>query len=771
LEHDIIRVTCLPDGVSRLDRTWLITGPDGDTPREGRRRDDLTPFTQPDFTVDAAENRVRLDTDALRLKVFPSDMHLEWATAAGKAFASDLQKQAYAYDRGGRAVRHYMERRGDEHYYGFGEKAGPLDKTGKRLRMQNVDALGYNAETSDPLYKHFPFYITYRADLNLAYGLLYDNFSDSVFDMGQEINAIWGPYRCYEAADGDLDYYLIYGPTIAAVLEKYARLTGYPALPPRWSLGYLGSTMFYTEMPDAQEQLKQFVTLCDEHDIPCDLFHLSSGYTTDPDTAHRMVFTWNRSKIPTPEAMTAHFHEAGIKLSANIKPHLLATHPAYEDVKAAGGFVQAADDDTPEATHCWSGGVYDNAAAAYIDFTSAAGYDWWQRQLTEQLLKVGVDSAWNDNNEFELRDDAARCDGFGDPIPVGMARPLLTLLMGRASYEAIQQYDPGKRPYVISRAGCPGVQRYAQTWSGDNATSWHTLRYNIPMGLGLSLSGLPNTGHDVGGFVGDSPDPELFVRWVQNGIFHPRFTIHSIGVGAQVNTPWMYAETLPLVRDLLNFRYRLIPYLYTLLAESAQTGRPIIRPMVYHFPQDAACHTESFDFMLGPNLLVASVLEPGARTRSVYLPTGVDWCDFHSGAWYTGGQTLELDAPLDRIPLLVPAGGIIPMGRAMRYVGAEPDDVREALIFPARAGGESTFTLIEDDGISTDYRHGGQTHVPLRVLATAETITVLVDEPFGGYDLPYDAVTFILPPGEVRAVEGGAVVTDAQGQRRITVRL
>jgi alpha-glucosidase len=175
-------------------------------------------------------------------------------------------------------------------------------------------------------------------------------------------------------------------------------------------------------------------------------------------------------------------------------------------------------------------------------------------------------------------------------------------------------------PYLISRSGCPGIQRYTQTWSGDNQSNWETLKYNIPMGLGLSLSGVPNTGHDVGGFSGNAPSPELFVRWVQNGVFHPALYHSLVPSDGSVNEPWMYPEVLPIIREWIEFRYRLIPYLYTLLFESTQTGHPIIRPMVYAFPGDPKCHTESFDFMLGPNLLVASVLQDGARSRPVYLP-------------------------------------------------------------------------------------------------------------------------------------------------------
>ncbi len=763
LEPDIIRICHWPEGRPRLNRTWLVVGADGDVPREGRRRDDLSPFSLPGWQpVEAPPGVIRRRTDNLQLEIAPDSFALRWFDAGGRAFAADLSGRAYAYDRAGRAVMHYLERRPDEHYYGCGESAGPLDKHGRRLRLAAVDALGYDAARTDPLYKHWPFYITYVPEQQIAYGLFYDNLAEGVFDLGQEINGIWGRYRYYRAEDGDLDYYLIFGPTIAEVVEKFARLTGRPALPPRWTLGYLGSTMLYTEMPDAQAQLDGFIEKCRAHDIPCDLFHLSSGYTTDAE-GRRNVFTWNRDKIPDPQAMVDGFHRAGIRLSANIKPYLLATHPRYDEAAALGAFVHDTERDAPLVHQSWSAGLNQSAGASYLDFTGA-GFDWWKRQINETLLAYDIDGLWNDNNEFEIPDDEARFDGAGEPLRAGLGRPLQTLLMARASYEALREARPNERPYLISRSGCPGLQRYAQTWSGDNSTAWETLRFNIPMGLSLSLSGMPNTGHDVGGFFGAPPDRELFVRWIQCGLVHPRFTIHSVGLNTATE-PWMYPDILPLVRDLFRFRRRLIPYLYTLLFRAAQTGTPVIRPTVYHFPDDSRTHTESFDLMLGPGLLAAPVLEAGARRRAVYLPGNDFWCDFYSGAWFAGGQTIEADAPLERLPLLAPAGAVIPLA------GEADPTRREVYVFPHPGAGRGSFTLVEDDGVSLDYRRGQYTEVLLEALAEPERITLSARRTRSGYALPYAEVEFVLPLGEKRPAAGGAEIKRPDGRRGVVVSL
>jgi alpha-glucosidase len=520
--------------------------------------------------------------------------------------------------------------------------------------------------------------------------------------------------------------------------------------------------MSYTEAADAQTQLRRFSELCQQHDIPCDLFHLSSGYTTD-QSGRRFVFTWNRSKIPSPEQMVQSFHDAGIRLAPNIKPYLVTTHPAYGQLKSAGGFIRDPNTDEPALSRFWSGGPFESEEGAYVDFSSEVGFNWWKQQVKSALLSLGIDGLWNDNNEFELWDDEALCAGFGSPFRIGLGRPIQTLLMLRASYQAALEQYPRQRPFVLSRSGCPGMQRYVQTWSGDNETSWHTLRYNIPMGLSLSLSGMPHVGHDVGGFYGPAPDAELFVRWVQNGIFHPRFTIHSWNTDGTVNEPWMHPDALPLVRDLIRFRYRLIPYLYNLMVEAHRSGSPIIRPLVYHFPDDPRCWNESFDFLLGAHLLVASVLEAGARSRRVYLPQGSAWCDFYSGRWYEGGQEIEVDAPLERIPLLVADGGMIPLGPVMRFVGAAADDSREVHVF---ARSSTSMMLYEDDGATFAHRGGQYTMLRLRLSLENGQFVPAVEVLQAGYPLAYDRVTFVVATDSSYPVANGVY---EDGRWRVTV--
>lgn len=747
LENDIIRVQHFPDELPRIDRTWSIAGNNGDVPLEGRLRTDLSSFSLPSFSVEKSNPFLKINTQNLQVTFNLTEGSLSWkSTSSGDVFAKDLLKRSYAYDRNSETVFHYMERRDDEHYYGFGERSGALDKYGRRMRMVNLDALGYNAETGDPLYKHIPFYITYIPNLKIAYGLFYDNLSSAIFDMGLEKDNYYGQYRYYQADAGDLDYYLIYGPEIISVVEKFSKLIGRPALPPRWSLGYLGSSMLYTDAENAQQALNEFIFKCEENQIPCDMFHLSSGYGSGKD-GKRYVFTWNNEKIPDPTKMVERFHNAGINLMANIKPCLLETHPLYEEASKLGLFIRDSVDDKPRLDYFWDG------YGSHLDFTNPTAYDWWQQNVKSFLLDYGIDGTWNDNNEYPVWDDEAKCNGFGRELPLKYIRPLHPYLMVRSSLEAQLKHKPDERPFLLSRSASPGTQRYAQTWSGDNDTSWNTLQFNIPMGLGLSLSGFPNFGHDIGGFTGPGPSAELFVRWVQNGIFHPRFTIHSWNNDGTVNTPWMHPEVISIIRETINFRYRLIPYLYTQFFEAARSGTPIMRPLVYQFPHDEKCITESFNFMVGPNLLVSSVVEPGEKIHRVYLPKGNRWVNFSNGSIEEGGQTIEIPVSLENIPLFVIAGSILPMKKKMRNVREQPDDIRYLYLFPDSNESHRTTLLVEDDGISMNYKNGEFTELFLTLHSSRHELALEISFGHNGYKLPYDLFEIILPSGEMRPLK------------------
>lgn len=742
LEPGLFRVAVKRRGAYALKRTWSIA-PENDVPWEGRARDSLAGFSLPGFTLEETPERLTISSDRLRVTVH-QPLWLEWHYRNDRGrwqfLTSDRPTSAYLLNAHGDGVAHYQRREKDDRYYGLGEKAGDLERTGRRFEMRNLDAMGYNAASTDPLYKHIPFTITRREQV--SFGLFYDNLSSCWLDLGNEIDNYHQPYRRWQAEAGDIDYYLFVGPRVLDVTKAFVRLTGKTLFGPKWSLGYSGSTMHYTDAPDAQDQLMNFIRLCDEQAIPCDSFQLSSGYTSINNK--RYVFNWNYDKVPQPKTMSAAFHDAGLKLAANIKPCLLQDHPRYQEVAQQGLFIRDSETDAPERSSFW------DDEGSHLDFTNPATVAWWQNGVTTQLLEMGIDSTWNDNNEYEVWDGEARCHGFGEPVAIKHIRPVMPLLMMRASMEAQQRFAPEKRPYLISRSGCAGMQRYVQTWSGDNRTSWQTLRYNIRMGLGMSLSGLYNVGHDVGGFSGDKPDAELFVRWVQNGVMHPRFTIHSWNDDRTVNEPWMYPAVTPAIRSAIELRYRLLPYLYTLLWQAHADDEPMLRPTFLDHEHDAQTFRECDEFMLGRDLLVASVVEPGARTRTLWLPANDHgWYDFHTGSWYAGGQQVTLDAPLERLPLLVRAGAGLPLSERIRHVDAQRDDTRELKLFPVPGNGQASGLVFEDDGESWGYQDGNALWVNWQMRCTAEAIQ-LTFATTGDYRPAWASMSVTLPPGETR---------------------
>jgi alpha-glucosidase len=364
---------------------------------------------------------------------------------------------------------------------------------------------------------------------------------------------------------------------------------------------------------------------------------------------------------------------------ANIKPCLLDDHPSFGALARDGGFVVDGEG-RPVVEPYWDG------QAAFLDFTHPQGLRWWQEGLRRQILDMGIDAGWNDNNEHAVQDESAQSHGFGTPLPIHRSRPLHALLMTRATWEAQRERAaPGEPVYTVTRAGPPGIQRYAQTWSGDNGTSWRTLKWNIRTGLQMSLSGLFNVGHDVGGFHGPVPEPELFARWVQACCLNPRMVMNSWKAGNVVNLPWMHPEVADTVRAAIELRYHLLPYLWQLFERAAEHHEPIIRPTFFDFPDDAQCLQDSDDFMLGPDLLVAPVVEPGQHVRRVWLPVlpvGACWFDFHTRQRYASGAWHTVAAPLDVLPLFARTGARIPVAAAAPGALATVDDaVREVVTF------------------------------------------------------------------------------------------
>jgi alpha-glucosidase len=661
LSPTLARLSWRPAQGFREPRTWSIAPvPGQDVPWQGRARESLQGFDRPALALATSE---QLGTTRLRATLYgggKQPVGVAWHDgASGCLLMQDRLTSAYLREQRTGLVRHSVVRHPGERYYGLGDKTGPLNLHGRRLRCLGQDAIGYDPQSGDPLYKHWPFLMTRTTD-GLWLGVYYDTLATCTFDLGCEHDNYHGLFRSVDIDDGDLDYYLMVGHTPAQVLSQFVPLVGGTHLPPRWTLGYAQTAMGLADAPDAQHQLDRFIDECQRRRVPISAFHYGSGYSSRGK--QRYVYTWNTAKFPDPEAINAKFHAAGMKLVANIKPCLLTDHPAYAELAAQRAFIEHADTGQPVVEPYWDG------QGAHLDFTKAQAVAWWQAQLRAQILARGIEVGWNDNNEYAIGAEDACSAGWGQAIPMHRSRPLHALLMTRASFEAQRDFlgpDAAQEQlFSITRAGPPGIQRYAQTWSGDNTTSWASLKWNVRTGLQMSLSGMFHVGHDVGGFYGPLPGPELFLRWVQACALNPRMVMNSWKEGNASNLPWMHAEVASAVTQAITLRYRFMPYLWQCVQAASRDHVPIIRPTFFTFPDDPACLDDSDDFMLGDALLVAPVVEEGALERTVYLPrlpSGQCWFDVDDKTAYAAGQTHRVAAPLTHLPLFARQGARIPV--------------------------------------------------------------------------------------------------------------
>lgn len=633
----------------------------------------------------------------------------------------DIPQMGWMCDSNNRRIHTSVIEQGD-HFYGFGERTGRLDKKEKLLRLAPGDCMGYNPAETDPLYKHIPFYIKLNDVTKRAVGYFYHNTWECDFDMGRSHSNYVKHHSTFKADGGDIDLFLIAGPMVRDVIAGYTDLTGKSAMLPKAALGYLGSSMYYPELPeDADEGILEFIDTAREEDVPIDGFQLSSGYC-NIETAEglkRCTFTWNKKRFKNPANFFERMTGKGITVSSNVKPGMLLAHPLFKEMEDKDFFVKDSKEDKT-AVGLWWGGD-----GAYVDFTSQRNRDTWKEYLKKNLLDYGTTSVWNDNCEYDgLTDKDARVSFEGSGATIGQLKSEMANIMCHIALEAVDEAHPNKRPFVVCRSGHSGIQRYAQVWAGDNYTSWETLRYNIATILGMSLSGVANQGCDIGGFYGPAPEEELFIRWVQNGIFQPRFSIHSTNTDNTVTEPWMYENSKKLIRDAIKFRYALSPYLYSLMRRAALTGLPIMEPLVSAFQEDPLVYSEDINFMEGDSLLVANVVEKGAKEKQVYFPNGYTFYSFDTREEYKGGNVYTIPVSLESIPLFIKEGGIVPiaMNEVDNLTNGKVTELKILCAPSSDDGVVTSFDLYDDDGATLDYRDGKYCQTTIKMLSGEKVV-------------------------------------------------
>ena len=667
--------------------------PDGVCPREGRDKLSAAGFETVVPAVSGDASKVCFSTDHSEIEIGLPGFRL---TVSGKNGVLFRDRDQIAYNFGhelGPGSMHFISREENERIFGLGDKAGNVNKAGESYKIATTDAMGFDARKTDPLYKQLPFYICENA--HGAYGIYYDTYSNGEISFGKELNNYFEPFKAFRCDEENLVFYIIFG-TVEEIVTRFSKMCGPILFPPRWTLKYCGSTMMYTDAPDADARLRGFIDKCEENGIHPGGFYLSSGYTQIGDK--RYVFHWNKDKIPSPEGLAAYFKEHGAEFLPNVKPAFLTDHPLYDEIAENGWFLKY-EDGTPAVFPFWSG------LASYLDLTDPGAYDFWRDHIRAELVDKGYRNIWNDNNEYDICDRDVWACGFGTKRRACEIRPLFSFLMTMASLEA---QDKDTRTYSVSRCGIGGLQRIAATWTGDNHTGFDDFRYNHKMAMTLSISGFYNFGQDIGGFSGPVPSKELFICWIQYGLFTPRFTLHSWKPDGDPTMPWLYPELIPTVKKLFDLREAFIPYLYNEMYRSVNTHRPIVYPVFLKYPE---YDVESDVFFFGDHILACPVFDEGARTVTVELPyTDTGW--YYRDELFKEG-TVTLPAPLNDLPVwFVRAGSVIPFG-----VG---DDI-EFRIY-AKERGSFGYEYLNDDGISV--LSDDPPIIRFEVICDADTITV-----------------------------------------------
>ncbi|MGB7353310.1 MAG: TIM-barrel domain-containing protein [Acidobacteriaceae bacterium] len=701
------QITALRDSVLRI-RLWRGSSPPEDASwavlPEARHSSVTTVVADgPDF--------FGFRTRALTVKVDRRTLEVTVEDPSGKVLQQDARPVRFDGD----AFRIYKAMPLDEHYFGLGDKTGPLDRRNEAFTLWNTDAYRFQ-ESTDPIYKSIPYFMAYRA--GQALGVLLDNTWRSSFDFGKESENEYS----FGAANGPIDYYVFYGPSPKQVVETYAWLTGTPPLPPRWTLGFQQSRYSYMTQARVLEVAKRFR----DDRIPADAIYLDIDYQDQ-----NRPFTVNRTTFPDLRGMIAQLHAENFHVVMITDLHIAdlpgQNYAPYDTGMAGDHFVKNPDGSV-YVGRVWPG------PSVFPDFTRQQTRAWWGT-LYRGFHDDGADGFWNDMNEPSIFDSPThtmpedvvhRIDepGFRPRTAThAEIHDVYGMENSRATFEGLRTLDPNTRPFVLTRASYAGGQRYAATWTGDNSSTWNHLRLTLPMLENLGLSGFAFSGADVGGYAG-SPTPDLLTKWIEVSAFQPIDRDHT-EKGTADQEPWVGGPQQESIRrHFIEVRYQLMPYLYTLADEASRTGLPLMRPLFLEFPDAAPDHhpldtdlAAAGEFLLGSDLLVAPGNFPDeAGPYEIELPSS-DWYDFWTGkpvaareeagaasALHPSGPfSITVPSDLAQLPVFVRGGSILPIAPVVQSTNQIPQGPLTLRVY---AGDPCSGDLYWDDGKTYAYQRG-----------------------------------------------------------------
>ncbi len=708
LRDDVLRVRIGLNGQLPEDASWAVL-------QEARGH-------TVDVTREDNSASVGFRTTAVRVQIERSTLKLRISDLNGNV----LQEDALPIEFHDKAFRFYKEMPIDEHYFGLGDKVGPLDRRSQAFTLWNTDAYGFQ-ESTDPIYKSIPFFITMRA--GSATGVLLDNTWCSNFDFGKSIDGVYS----FGAEGGPVDYYVFAGPDPKHVVETYAWLTGLPPLPPLWSLGFQQSRYSY----ETESQLREVAAKLREDKIPADALYLDIDYQKK-----NRPFTVDPEKFPNFVQMLGDLKKQNFHVVAITDLHIAKAenegYAPYDTGIAGDHFVKNLDGSIFVGT-VWPG------PSVFPDFTRQDTREWWG-ELYTKFVADGLAGFWNDMNEPSVFNtpnktmpDSAqhRIDEPGFQKRTAGHREIHDVYgmeNSRATYEGLLKLSPDSRPFVLTRATYAGGQRYAATWTGDNSSTWNHLRLTTPMLLNLGLSGFGMSGADVGGFVG-TPQPDLLTKWIELAAFQPIDRDHT-EKGSAPQEPWVHGpEQEAIRRRYIEERYRLMPYFYTTVEEMSRTGLPVVRPLFLEFPNATAdAHPLDLDapseFFFGPDLLVAPPKYPDELDAyQVKLPPG-KWYRYWTGDFVENAKFEFVHPALDTLPVYVREGSIIPMQPLTQSTEEVPQGPMTLRVYP---GKDCRGSLYQDDGKTLAYKRGEY----LRMQFTCEAEESSIKLHVGSHEGPY----------------------------------
>jgi alpha-glucosidase len=736
LRPDVLRVRLYPSSHPSEDASWAVL-PASRTAH-----------------IDVTSEPAGFSTSDLRVAVTP-DLRLTVSDLDGHV----LQSDALPVDWTSHGFTVTKAKTTNDHFFGLGDKPGPLDRVGETFTMWNSDSFGWQ-ESTDPIYKSIPFFLEMHSGRTI--GVLFDNTYRTFFDFGRRDPAQY----TFSAPAGPLDYYVLYGPDPKQVVEDYAWLTGPTPLPPAWALGYQQSR--YSYYP--QSQVEDIAAHLRHDKIPADAIWLDIDY----QDKYR-PFTVNTTTFPNFPGMihklaAEHLHTILIADLHIADAPNQGYHP-YDSGIAGDEFVK-------ENGQNYVGPVWPGPSL-FPDFTQATTRTWFG-SLYKDFVADGAAGFWDDMNEPAVftypsktmpddvvhRISGAEAEGFAPRTALHTEiHNIYGMENSRATMEGELTLRPNVRPFVMTRASYAGGQRYAVTWTGDNLATWNHLRMTTPQLLNLGLSGFSLAGADVGGF-GGSPSPDLLTKWLILAAFQPIDRDHA-AKGTRPHEPWADGpEQEAIRRRYIDQRYLLMPYLYTTAEETSRTGIPIIRPLFLEYPHATADNHPLDDdapgeFFFGPSILVAeSPLPDDVAPYQVHLPPGV-WYDYWTGAKLDRRETLiahdlEIRNPTIRnttangkaqlkplmvhpalgdLPIYVYAGAIIPMQPLVQSTEDKPNGPLTLRVYaPADTASPCAGDLYADDGLTFDFHHGAYLRLHLTCAVAADgSLTVNIPEREGTF--------------------------------------